>query len=345
MEQNKKSNSIDELGEFGLIDRLVKSLKEPNSSTVLSVGDDCAVIERNDQFYTLVSKDMMLENIHFDLMYVPLKQLGFKAVSAAVSDIYAMNGLAEQVLVATAVSSRFPLEALDDLYEGIHHACSFFNVDLVGGDTSSSVQGLMISVTVVGVVEKTKITFRNGGKPNDILMVSGDLGRPYLGLQILEREKAVYLANPQIQPELERFDVLVKKQLMPRARKDVVEWLSNLGVVPTSMIDVSDGLASELLHLCNSGNLGCCVYENKLPFHEETLLMSTEFNLTPLTCAMNGGEEYELLFSVSQEDFDKVKGSPYFTPIGYFGPKEEGKRLVDNAGIAHELKAQGWRHF
>ncbi|NBP28088.1 MAG: thiamine-phosphate kinase [Flavobacteriia bacterium] len=345
MDQKKEAQSIEELGEFGLIKRLVKTSKESNSSTVFSVGDDCAVLERNDQCYTLISKDVMLENIHFDLMYVPLKQLGFKAVSAAISDIYAMNGKAEQVLVAIAASSRFPLEALDDLYQGIHHACAVFMVDLVGGDTSSSVQGLMISVSAVGVVEKTKIAYRSGGKPNDILMVSGDLGRPYLGLQILEREKAVYLSNPQIQPELERFDALVKKQLMPNARKDVVELLANLEVIPTSMIDISDGLASELLHLCQSGSLGCSVYENKLPFHEETMLMSSEFNLTPLTCAMNGGEEYELLFSVSQEDFDKIKGNPYFTPIGYFTPKEEGRLLVDNAGVAHELKAQGWRHF
>jgi thiamine-monophosphate kinase len=345
MDQNNEAKSIEELGEFGLIKRLAATSKEWNSSTVFSVGDDCAVVERNDQFYTLISKDVMLENIHFDLMYVPLKHLGFKAVSSAISDVYAMNGSAEQVLVAVAASSRFPLEALEDLYQGIHHACSVFSVDLIGGDTSSSVQGLMISVTVLGLVEKTKVAYRSGGKPNDILMVSGDLGRPYLGLQILEREKSVYLANPQIQPELERFDSLVKKQLMPHARKDVVELFSNMGVVPTSMIDISDGLASELLHLCDSGNLGCSVFENKLPFHEDTMLMASEFNLTPLTCAMNGGEEYELLFSVSQEDFDKIKGNPHFTPIGYFTPKEEGRLLVDSAGAAHELKAQGWRHF
>lgn len=345
MDQQNEVKSIDDLGEFGLIDRLVKSSKETNDSTILSVGDDCAVIERDDKRYTLISKDVMMENIHFDLMYVPLKHLGFKAVSAAVSDIYAMNGKAEQVLVAIASSSRFPLEALEELYQGIHHACSVFNVDLVGGDTSSSVQGLMISVTVVGVVDKSNISYRSGGRVNDVLFISGDLGRPYLGLQILEREKSVYLSNPQIQPELERFDVLVKKQLMPIARKDAVDLLSTLGVIPTSMIDVSDGLASELLHLCKSSGLGCCVFEDKLPFHEETMLMSSEFNLTPLTCAMSGGEEYELLFSVAQEDYEKIKGNPHFTAIGYFTPLNDGAILIDNAGSAHPLKAQGWRHF
>lgn len=345
MNQQNEVKSIDELGEFGLIDRLVKSSKETNDSTILSVGDDCAVIERDDKRYTLISKDVMMENIHFDLMYVPLKHLGFKAVSAAVSDIYAMNGKAEQVLVAIASSSRFPLEALEELYQGIHHACSVFNVDLVGGDTSSSVQGLMISVTVVGVVDKSNISYRSGGRVNDVLFISGDLGRPYLGLQILEREKSVYLSNPQIQPELERFDVLVKKQLMPIARKDAVDLLSTLGVIPTSMIDVSDGLASELLHLCKSSGLGCCVFEEKLPFHEETMLMSSEFNLTPLTCAMSGGEEYELLFSVAQEDYEKIKGNPHFTAIGYFTPLNDGAILIDNAGSVHPLKAQGWRHF
>lgn len=345
MQEKKNPLSLEELGEFGLIDRLTISSKKQNISTVFSIGDDCAVIARDANCYTLISKDVMMENIHFDLMYVPLKHLGFKAVSAAVSDIYAMNGSAEQVLVAIAVSSRFTLEALEELYQGIHHACGVFNVDLVGGDTSSSVQGLMVSVTAVGVVDKSKICYRSGGKPNHVLMVSGDLGRPYLGLQILEREKSVFLTNPQIQPDLDRFDVLVKKQLMPTSRKDVVELLENLGVVPSSMIDISDGLASELLHLCKNSNLGCCVYENKLPFHEETLLMASEFNLTPLTCAMNGGEEYELLFSVAQEDFEKIQGNPYFAPIGYFTTENEGNLLLDKSGAAHEIKAQGWRHF
>jgi len=345
MHEKRAAKSIKDLGEFGLIEHLTQSSKAKGGSTIFSIGDDCAVIERDGLSYTLVSKDVMMENIHFDLMYVPLKHLGFKAVSAALSDVFAMNGTAEQILIAVAASSRFPLEAFEELYEGIHHACSVFDVDLVGGDTSSAAQGLMVSVSVIGKVDKSKICYRSGGKPNDLLILSGDLGRPYLGLQILEREKSVFLSNPQIQPELDRFDVLVKKQLMPSARKDIIELLSALEIVPTSMIDVSDGLASELLHLCNRGKLGCNVYENKLPFHEETLLMATEFNLTPLTCAMNGGEEYELLFSISQEDYPKIQGNPHFTIIGHFTVENEGCNLIDNSGTAHPLKAQGWRHF
>jgi len=339
------SKSIDHFGEFGLIDHLTQDFVPQNASTVLGVGDDCAVIEKDAKHFTLVSKDVMIENIHFDLMYVPLKQLGYKAVSCAVSDIYAMNGTAEQILLAIGVSSRFPLEAVEEFYLGVRHACVHYGVDLVGGDTSSTSQGLMISVTVIGKVEKDKICYRSGGKPTDILMVTGDLGRPYLGLQILEREKNVFLSNPTIQPELERFDTLVKKQLMPTARKDMVELLESLQVVPTSMIDISDGLASEVLHLCNTGKVGCCIYENKLPFHEDTLLMASDFNLIPATCAMNGGEEYELLFSVAQRDYPKIQGNPHFTPIGYYVSASEGCYFEDNSGVKHQINAQGWRHF
>jgi thiamine-monophosphate kinase len=345
MKEDLEKKSIESLGEFGLINHLTAAFNVSNSSTVLGIGDDCAVIERDESTFTLVSSDLFLENIHFDLMYVPLKHLGYKAISASISDVYAMNGMAEQVVVNIGLSSRFPLEAIEELYEGIQKACEHFQVDLVGGDTSSSSKGLMLSVTAIGKVEKSKISYRKGAKTNDIIMVSGDLGRPYLGLQILEREKSVFLANPNIQPELAPYDPLIKKQLMPEARKDVISLLQQLGVVPSAMIDISDGLASELKHLCAASNLGCIIHEEKLPYHEDTMLLAPEFNLSPLTCAMNGGEEYELLFSVSQKDFLTLKGNPHFTPIGYFTEEHGLAQLMDQAGSIHEIKAQGWAHF
>lgn len=340
-----EEKSIETLGEFGLIDHLTRNSKQFSTSTHLGVGDDCAVLMANDEEYLLVSKELLLEGIHFDLTYVPLSHLGFKAISASVSDIYAMNGKPTQVLVGLGVSSRFTLEAVDSLYEGIHRAAAMYGVDLVGGDTTSSVNGLTLSVTVLGSVAKGKITYRKGASVNDILMVSGDLGRAYLGLQVLEREKAVFMANPTIQPELDAFDFLVKKQLMPEARKDVVEVLAALGVTPTSMIDISDGLASEALHLCKASALGCVLFENKMPYHEDVVLNAETFGLAPLTCAMNGGEDYELLFSVSPQDFEQIKGNPHFTPIGYFTDLHGGAKLQDNQGALHEITAQGWRHF
>ena len=345
MNQDQEKNSIERLGEFGLIKHLTSGFALHNSSSIVGVGDDCAVIHRDDTTFTLISSELFLENIHFDLMYVPLKQLGFKAISASVSDVYAMNGMAEQVTVNIGFSSRFPLEAIEELYEGIRGACDFFNVDLIGGDTSSSSKGLMISVTAIGKVDKHKVAYRRGASSKDIIMVSGDLGSAYLGLQILEREKSVFLANPNIQPELAPYDPLIKKQLMPEARVDVVKLLEELGVVPTSMIDISDGLASELIHLCEANKLGCVIHEEKIPYQEDTMLVATEFNISPLTCAMNGGEDYELLFSVSQKDFDKLKGNPHFTPIGYYTDEEGTAKLIDQSGIIHELKAQGWNHF
>jgi thiamine-monophosphate kinase len=340
-----EEKSIETLGEFGLIDHLTRNSKQFSSGTHLGIGDDCAVLMANDEEYLLVSKELLLEGIHFDLTYVPLSHLGFKAISASVSDIYAMNGKPTQVLVGLGVSSRFTLEAVDSLYEGIHRAAAMYGVDLVGGDTTSSVNGLTLSVTVLGSVAKGKITYRKGASVNDILMVSGDLGRAYLGLQVLEREKAVFMANPTIQPELDAFDFLVKKQLMPEARKDVVEVLAALGVTPTSMIDISDGLASEALHLCKASALGCVLFENKMPYHEDVVLNAETFGLAPLTCAMNGGEDYELLFSVSPQDFEQIKGNPHFTPIGYFTDLHGGAKLQDNQGALHEITAQGWRHF
>lgn len=345
MSKEELKPSIESLGEFGLIKHLTDSFSSQNQNTVLGIGDDCAVIARDDKSFTLHSTDLFIENIHFDLMYVPLKHLGFKVISASVSDVYAMNGTPEQVFVSLAFSSRFPLEAIEELYEGIKSACSLYKVDLAGGDTSSSNKGLLISVGVIGRVEKNKITYRKGAKVNDIIMVSGDLGRPYLGLQILEREKSVFLSNSNIQPELEAFDPLIKKQLMPEARFDAIDVLNKLDIIPSAMIDVSDGLASELIHLSMAGTLGCVVYEDKIPYHEMTLTTASDFGLSPLTCAMNGGEEYELLFSISPSDFPKIQGNPLFTPIGHFTESKEGCRFVDNGGQQHELKAQGWAHF
>lgn len=345
MKDDSIKKSIDNLGEFGLIEHLTSPFNNQNKATVFGVGDDCAVLARDEMSYTLVSTDLFLENVHFDLMYVPLKHLGFKVVSASISDVYAMNGMAEQVLVSVGLSSRFPLEAIEELYEGIRNACEYYGVDLVGGDTSSSTKGLVISVTAIGAVEKSKIAYRSGAKENDIILVTGDLGRPYLGLQILEREKSVFLANPNIQPELEAYDGLVKRQLMPEARKDVVDLLAALGVVPSAMIDISDGLASELLHINEKSGRGCVVHEEKIPFHEDTLLLASDLGISPLTCAMNGGEEYELLLTVSQNDFLKLKGNPHFTPIGYITEPLSASFLMDKAGGLHEIKAQGWKHF
>lgn len=342
---NKTQKSIASLGEFGLIDYLTKHRKIIVENTHTGVGDDCAVLHKSQEEYTLVSKDLFMEGIHFDLTYVPLSHLGFKAVSASVSDIYAMNGQATHVLLGLGMSSRFPLEAVEALYEGVYKACDQFGVDLIGGDTTSSVAGLFLSVTALGCVSKSKVALRKGASANDILMVSGDLGRAYLGLQVLEREKSVFLANPTIQPDLDSYDFLIRRQLMPEARKDVVAVFDALEVVPTAMIDISDGLASEALHLCKASELGCVIFENKIPYHEDLILNAETFGLSPLTCAMNGGEDYELLFSVSQKDFNKIKGNPHFTPIGYFTDLHSGVKLQDNQGVLHEVVAQGWRHF
>jgi thiamine-monophosphate kinase len=307
------------------------------------VGDDSAIIELSDKESLLLTTDLLVEGIHFNLMYVPLKHLGYKAVSIGISDICAMNGKAEQITVSIAVSSKFPVEALDELYDGINLACDDFHVDLVGGDMSSSVAGLVISISAVGRVESSKITLRSGAKANDIIMVSGTLGASYLGLQILERENEVFKVNPVVQPELDGFDALIKRQLKPEARIDVVELLENLGIVPTSMIDISDGLASDLFHLCEKSNLGCQLFEEKIPMDDLTKITAIDFNISPTTCALNGGEDYELLFTVAQIDFDKIAGNPSFTPIGYMLAQEEGKHLIDSNGELIPLKAQGWQ--
>ena len=340
---NRKTSTIESIGKFGLIERLTNNLSLTNPHSVLGVGDDSAILELSDKESLLLTTDLLVEGIHFNLMYVPLKHLGYKAVSIGISDICAMNGKAEQITVSIAVSSKFPVEALDELYDGINLACDDFHVDLVGGDMSSSVSGLVISISAVGRVENNKITLRSGAKANDIIMVSGTLGASYLGLQILERENEVFKVNPVVQPELDGFDALIKRQLKPEARIDVVELLDNLGIVPTSMIDISDGLASDLFHLCEKSNLGCQLFEEKIPMDDLTKITAIDFNISPTTCALNGGEDYELLFTVAQIDFDKIAGNPSFTPIGYMLAQEEGKHLIDSNGELIPLKAQGWQ--
>ena len=340
---NRKTSTIESIGKFGLIERLTNNLSLTNPHTVLGVGDDSAIIELSDKESLLLTTDLLVEGIHFNLMYVPLKHLGYKAVSIGISDICAMNGKAEQITVSIAVSSKFPVEALDELYDGINLACDDFHVDLVGGDMSSSVAGLVISISAVGRVESRKITLRSGAKANDIIMVSGTLGASYLGLQILERENEVFKVNPVVQPELDGFDALIKRQLKPEARIDIVELLGNLGIVPTSMIDISDGLASDLFHLCEKSNLGCQLFEEKIPMDDLTKITAIDFNISPTTCALNGGEDYELLFTVAQIDFDKIAGNPSFTPIGYMTAQEDGKHLIDSNGELIPLKAQGWQ--
>jgi thiamine-monophosphate kinase len=341
----EKRTELDQLGEFGLIESLTSSFKLRNESSVLGIGDDAAVIDRNEDTYSLISTDMLVEGIHFNLMYMPLKHLGYKAIAVNVSDIVAMNGTPEQITVSLAVSNRFPVEALKELYEGIELACVNYNVDLVGGDTSSSTSGLILSVTAVGSVKKTKVVYRSGAQPNDLIVVTGDLGAAYIGLQVLERERSVFEANPSIQPDLDGKDYIIQRQLKPEARLDVKQFLHDLDVLPTSMIDISDGLASELLHLSKSSNVGLRVYNGKIPIDSLTSTTAIDFNLDPVTCALNGGEDYELLFTISQADFDKIKGNPHMTVVGYVTDISEGNYLVDSNESLIELKAQGWQHF
>lgn len=334
---------LNALGEFGLIDRIKSKFNTQNPETVTGIGDDAAVIDIGNQ-YLLVSTDMLLEGIHFDLSYAPLRHLGYKAVAVNVSDIAAMNGIAKQITVSIGLSNRISVEAVDEIYEGIRFACEDYKVDLIGGDTSASRSGLVLSVTVTGVVDKDKIAYRSGAKANDILCVTGDLGAAYFGLQILEREKQEYMANPAMQPDLEEKSYLVGKQLKPEARADIIHELAEAGVVPTSMIDISDGLASEIIHLSTQSGVGALIFEDKLPIEDITMLTATEFNINPITAAMNGGEDYQLLFTVKQADFEKIKNLPDVTPIGYM-TEDKAVELVLKSGAKAGIKAQGWNHL
>lgn len=340
-----KRTELSELGEFGLIDKLTQGFTTHVSNTIKGIGDDAAVISISEEEALLVSTDALLEGVHFSLMYTPLMHLGYKAVVVNLSDIYAMNGEAQQITVSLAVSSRFPLEALEELYAGIKKACDIYKVDLVGGDTTSSTSGLVLSITALGRVKKTDVVYRSGAKENDLLVVSGDLGGAYMGLQLLEREKEVWKANPNIQPDLDGQDYLLERQLKPEARKDIIKLLKELDVKPTSMIDISDGLASEIFHICKASKVGCTIYDEKVPIDAKTSVTAIEFNIDPITAALNGGEDYELLFTVAQSDYEKILGNPHLAIIGHITDANSGVNLVDKQGALIPLKAQGWNHF
>ena len=337
--KNTPRTPLSSLGEFKLIEHLTQFFDSKNDSTIKGIGDDAAVLKSDKEI--LVSTDLLIEGVHFDLAYMPLKHLGYKAVMVNLSDIYAMNGIASQITVSIAVSNRFPLEALEELYSGIQLACTKYKIDLIGGDTTSSTKGLLISITAIGEAKKETICYRNQAKPNDLLVVSGDLGGAYLGLQVLEREKQVFEVNPTAQPDLSEYTYLVERQLKPEARKDIVELLDKLGVKPTSMIDISDGLSSEILHICKQSKVGCDLYEDKIPLDPQVITTSDEFNLNPTTVALSGGEDYELLFTIKQEDYDKIKGNPNLTVIGHMTTNEKAY-LVTKANQKIELVAQGW---
>jgi thiamine-monophosphate kinase len=340
-----KTTSIEALGEFGLIDHLTKWVKVSNDNTLKGIGDDAAVIDIGNDEVMLISTDTLIEGVHFNLMYTPLKHLGYKVVAVNVSDICAMNAVAEQITVSIAVSSKFPVEALEEFYEGIQAACEHYKIDLVGGDTTSSITGLVITITAIGRTKRDNIAYRSGAKEYDLLVVSGDLGGAYMGLQVLEREKEVFKANPSIQPDLDGHDYIIQRQLKPEARQDIITILKELEVKPTSMIDISDGLASEIIHICSQSQVGCHVYDEKLPIDAKTSMTALDFNMDPSTCALNGGEDYELLFTIGQEDFEKINTNPNFSIIGHITNENDGTYYIDKQGSAIELKAQGWRHF
>lgn len=332
---------IEQLGEFELIRRLTQEIKHQQSSTLLGVGDDAAVIDSGDK-RVVISTDMLIEGVHFDMSYAPLKHLGYKAVVVNLSDICAMNAIPTQVTVSLAVSSRFSVEALDELYTGIHKACEVYGVDLVGGDTSSSLSGLMISVTAVGLVAADQAVTRSGAKPGDLLVVTGDLGSAYMGLQILEREKEVFKSAPMAQPDLTDHQELLERQLKPEARTDIIRELKDMNLKPTAMIDISDGLASEIFHLCASSGCGVRIYEDKLPINPHAYETARAFNLDPTLCMLSGGEDYELLFTIDQSEFEKVRNLPKLSVIGHMVEDTAEKTLVTKNGVEAPLKAQGW---
>ena len=342
-EKDQKFTNLDQIGEFGLIDILTKDFESNNKSTVLSIGDDAAVID-NSKEKTLISTDMLVEGVHFDLSYFPLKHLGYKAVISSISDIYAMNGICNQITVSIAVSNRFKLESINELYSGIKVACKNYKVDLIGGDTTSSKKGLIISVTALGISHKNGFVARSGAEDNDLIVVSGNLGGAYLGLQVLEREKQVFLVNPSSKPDLSKYKNLVQRQLRPEARIDIIEFLHNSNVKPTSMIDISDGLSSEIIHICKSSKKGCNIYEDKIPISNVTTQTCNEFNLESTTVALSGGEDYELLFTIKQEDLKEIEKNPDLSIIGHINSKKE-MNLVTKTGKNIAIKSMGWKSF
>jgi len=343
-DKNRQRTELSDLGEFALIDHLTKNFKMNHKSTIKGVGDDAAVLDFKDS-KIVVTTDLLVEGVHFDLSYMPLKHLGYKSVVVNLSDVCAMNATPTQITVSIAVSNRFPLEALEELYAGIEAAASVYNIDVIGGDTTSSTTGLLISITAIGIIDDDNEVYRHGAKPNDLLVVSGDLGGAYLGLQILEREKEVYKVNPNNQPDLEPYSYIIERQLKPEARKDIIKLLKDLDVKPTSMIDISDGLSSEIMHICKQSEVGCDLFEDKIPLDPVVISTCEEFNMDSTTVALNGGEDYELLLTISQEDYPKIKANPSLTVIGFIKEKESGIHLVTRAETKIPIKAQGWKNF
>ena len=341
---SEQRTEIENLGEFGLIDHLTKNFEIQNASTVLSIGDDAAVIDHFGK-QTVVTTDMLLEGVHFDLMYTPLKHLGYKSVVVNLSDIYAMNATPTQITISIGFSNRFSVEALEEFYEGVQIACEKYGVDLIGGDTCSSQKGLVISVTAIGEVAPDKFIKRSTAESGDLICVSGDLGAAFLGLTLMEREKKIFLENPQVQPNLENEDYIVGRLLKPDARKDIIELLEQMDVKPTAMMDISDGLSSEILHLCKQSEVGCRIYEDKIPLHEATKAAAFKFGLDATVCALNGGEDYELIFTMKQSDYDKITLQEEISVIGYMCDKEEGTKLITKGGNTHNITAQGWNAF
>lgn len=332
---------LSELGEFGLIDHLTQHFEIKHSdSTLKGIGDDAAVIDHQQK--TLVTTDFLVEGVHFDLSYMPLKHLGYKAVMVNLSDVYAMNGVAKQITVSIACSNRFTVEALEEIYAGITKAADLYNIDVIGGDTTSSIKGMQISITALGEAKEEEITYRSGAQPNDLLVVSGDLGAAFLGLQILKREKEVFKVNPDAQPDLTEYTYLIERQLKPEARKDIPQLLKKLEVKPTAMIDISDGLSSELMHLCKHSKVGANLYEDKIPLDPKAISACEEFQLDSTTVALSGGEDYELLFTISQNDFDKIKANPDLTVIGHMVEKNEGIHLISRMNTKIPMQARGW---
>ena len=344
MEPQNTRTEIAALGEFGLIDHLTRNNETRQAGTLLSVGDDAAVIDHFGK-QTVITTDLLLEGVHFDLMYTPLRHLGYKSVAVNLSDLCAMMATPTQITVSIGISNRFSVEALDELYEGVYAACERYGVDLIGGDTSTSLKGLVISVTAIGEVANDNFVTRSGAKKGDLICVSGDLGGAYLGLQFLEREKRIFLENPSIQPELAQNAYVVGRLLKPEPRADIVAWLQENSVTPTAMIDVSDGLSSELLHICRKSDVGCIVYDDKIPVHAETSAAADELGISAITCALSGGEDYELLFTSDQKDYETIARNPAITVIGYITDAEEGKLLQTKAGPRHKITAQGWNAF
>ena len=335
---------ISTLGEFGLIDHLTKNIELQNASSVVGVGDDAAVIDHFGK-QIVVTTDLLIEGVHFDLTYTPLKHLGYKSVVVNLSDVYAMNAIPAQIVISLGISNRFSVEAVEELYEGVYAACKKYGVDLVGGDTTSSQKGLIISVTAIGEVAPDKYVKRSTAQKGDLLCVSGNLGAAYVGLLFLEREKKIYMENPQVQPDLEGESFVIGRMLKPEARKDIIEFFAKSEILPTSMIDISDGLSSEILHICRESNLGCMLYEEKIPIAEEMRKAAYKFEIDPTACALSGGEDYELLFTFKQEDYDKLVLNEEISVVGYMTEPEKGTHIITKGGSTYPLTAQGWQAF